>query len=76
MEDPKEAAKAAIARTVEYFRELGMPTCLSELGIGIQSEQVLRELALDATMNDTVVLSHLRRLKAEDVYQIYSMANH
>ena len=53
-----------------------MPACRSELGIGIQSEQVLRELALDATMNDTVVLSHLRRLKAEDVYQIYSMANH
>lgn len=72
----EEAAKEAIARTVAYFRELKMPTCLSELGIGIQEERVLRELALDATMNDTVVLSHLRKLKAEDVYQIYAMANH
>ncbi len=76
MEDPKAAAREAIAHTVEYFRELEMPTCLSELGIGTQNEQTLRELAMDATMNDTMTLSHLRKLKAEDVYQIYSMANH
>lgn len=75
-EEPEAAAREAIACTVEYFRELNMPTCLSELGIGIQEEKVLRELAMDATMKDTVVLSHLRKLRAEDVYQIYVKANH
>ncbi len=75
-EDTQKAAKEAIARTVEYFRELKMPTCLSELGIGVQDEPVLWELAQDATVNDTVVLSHLRKLKAEDVYEIYKRANH
>ena len=90
-EDTKEAAKEAIARTIEYFREVGMPTCLSELGISTQSNQnsgqkaseeapltdeVLRELSMDATMNDTVQLSVIRKLKAEDVYQIFRKANH
>lgn len=75
-EEPEAAAREAIACTVEYFRELNMPTCLSELGVGIQEEKVLRELAMDATMKDTVVLSHLRKLRAEDVYQIYVKANH
>lgn len=75
-EDAKKAAREAITRTVEFFHELDMPTCLSELGIGVQEEEVLRKLAMDATMNDTLVLSHLRKLKAEDVYQIYVKANH
>ncbi len=75
-EDTMQAAQEAIACTVDYFREIGAPTCISELGVNIQTEEELRELAMDATMNGTVQLSHIRKLNTEDVYQIFSMANH
>lgn len=74
-ENKEETARQAIACTVNYFREIGMPVSLGELGIGIQEDSVLRELALDATQNDSIVLSVIRKLKAEDVYRIFCMAN-
>ena len=36
-------------QTVDYFRSLGMPTCLSELGCPIQTEEELQELARRCT---------------------------
>ena len=75
-EDKEAMARAAIACTVDYFREIGMPVSIGELGIGIQTEEALRAMAMDATKNDTVQLSVIRKLKAEDVYQIYKAANH
>ena len=73
-DNKKEAAEQAISRTVDYFREIGMPVSLGEL-TGIRTEQELREMSMDATQNDSVVLSVIRSLRAEDVYQIYRMAN-
>lgn len=75
-EDVKAAAREAIERTVSYFKEIGMPTCLSELGVGILDEETLKKLSLDATMGGTIELSHIRKLNVQDVYQIFCMANH
>ena len=74
-EDAKLAAEEAIERTVAYFKEIGMPTCISELGVGEVSDETLRELSNSASVGDTLVLSHIRKLRMEDVYQIYRMAN-
>ena len=71
----EESARLAITYTVSYFKEIGMPTNLKELGVGVLDENVLRELSMDATQNDCVELSVIRKLKAEDVYQIFCMAN-
>ena len=73
-EDVAKAAKEGIRRTVEYFREIHMPTNLKELEIGEVSEEDLRELAMAATLNDTVKLSKIKELTAEDVYQIFRKA--
>ena len=51
-----------------------MPTNLKELEIGEVSEEDLRELAMAATLNDTVKLSKIKELTAEDVYQIFRKA--
>lgn len=72
-EDEKEAALAGIEATEAYFRAIGMPTSLTELGVD-PSEKELRELSLNATMNDTVKLSRLKPLGAEEVLEIYHMA--
>ena len=74
-EDSQAAAKEAIEKTVAYFKEIGMPTCLSELGVGILEEQTLKKLSLDATMGGTIELSQIRKLNAEDVYHIFCAAN-
>ena len=74
-EDAKCAAEEAIERTVAYFKEIGMPTRLAELGVGILDEETLKALSLDATMEGTVELSFIRKLGVDDVYRIFEMAN-
>lgn len=74
--DPKEAAKLGIERTVAYFQSLGMPTDFTSLGVGIQDEATLRELADRCMFRGTRTVGSFRVLEREDAYQIYSMANH
>lgn len=74
--EKEEAARQGIERTIEYFQSIGMPVSLSDLGIGIQSEEVLKALSMDATMNDTIRLSVIRSLSAKDVLEIFRKANH
>ena len=74
-ENPKQAAEEAIECMVAYFKEIGMSTSLSELGVGILDQETLKALALDATMKGTLELSHIRKLNVEDVYNIFCMAN-
>ena len=52
-----------------------MPTCIPELGVGKVSDADLRELADNATVGGSLVLSHIRKLGMEDVYNIYCLAN-
>lgn len=75
MEDEKEAAKEAIRRTVEFFREIGMPVNLKELGVGRLTDEELKELADKATMGGTVKLSKIKELDVSDVYKIFQAAN-
>lgn len=72
----KEAGQTAlegICRTEEFFRSLGMPVSLSELGVQPDEEE-RHVLALDATMQDTVRLSRIRPLGAAEVEEIFAMA--
>ena len=71
--DDVAAAKAGIERTVGFFRSIGMPTSLSELNAGI-GEADLRQLALDATANDTLRLTRIRPLDADAVEAIFRRA--
>ena len=67
------AAEEGIRRTVGYFASMGMPTSLRELGIEPTDED-LRALALDATMNDTVKLSRIRPLGGAEAEAIFRSA--
>ncbi|MCD8300516.1 MAG: iron-containing alcohol dehydrogenase [Clostridiales bacterium] len=80
-EDADRAAKDTIARTEEFFRSLDMPTCIGELRvggslIGVQPEEVLREMADSATDGGTVKLGCFQPMDAEDMFRIYKMADH
>lgn len=73
-EDKKQAAEKGIQKTVDYFREIGMPTNLREIGVENITDGELMELALDATMGGTVKLAKIKTLDVEDVYVIFENA--
>ncbi|MBR3640575.1 MAG: iron-containing alcohol dehydrogenase [Oscillibacter sp.] len=72
-EDDTKAALEGIEKTVDFFRSIGMPTSIKELGVN-PSDEDLKALSLDATMNDTVKLSRIRPLDAAAVEKIYRAA--
>jgi alcohol dehydrogenase len=74
--DVNEAAAQGIEKTVSYFQSLNMPIDFTSLGIGVQSEETLRELADRCVFRGARKVGHFRELDREDVYQIYCMANH
>lgn len=61
-EDDVAAAREGIRKTVEYFRELGMPVCLGELEAGVLAEEELVDMAERATGKDTFTVSKFRGL--------------
>lgn len=71
--EAEQTALEGICRTEEFFRSLGMPVSLSELGVQ-PDEKERHALALDATMQDTVRLSRIRPLGAAEVEEIFTMA--
>lgn len=72
-EDDEAAALAGINRTIRFFKSIGMPVSLSDLGIKPNDEDLLA-LSLDATMQDTVKLTRIRPLDAKAVEEIYRAA--
>lgn len=72
----KEAAYRAIEATEEFFRFLHMPTCIGEMSIGVQPDEILRKMADSATKGNTVKLGCFKQLDAQDMYEIYKAANH
>lgn len=71
--DEEKAAAEGIERTVDFFKSIGMPVSLKELGVN-PSDEDISALALDATMQGTVKLSRIRPLDASDVEKIYRSA--
>ena len=73
-EDKEFAAKEGIHKTVEYFKEIGMPTNLRDLGLENVSDAELMGLAMDATKNGTIKLAVVKQLDLEAVLQIFKNA--
>ena len=71
--DDQKASEEGIRRTVDFFRSIHMPVSLNDLDITVTQEDI-RALALDATMQDTVKLSRIRPLDAEAVEKIFRAA--
>ncbi|SHK84037.1 hypothetical protein SAMN05216582_12031 [Selenomonas ruminantium] len=72
----EERAQAGIKRTVAYFKEIHMPTNFTELGIGIQSEDVLAKLADSCTAGGTKTVANFHPIDKIAAIEIYKLANH
>src|SRR5690554_126786 len=68
-EDKEEQALAAIDAYKEFLRSIGAPVSLSERNIG---DEHLKEMSENAVLRGP--LGSLRKLQAEDVYEIYKLA--
>lgn len=65
-----------IAATEDFFRELHMPTCLSELGLGVLSGETIEGLAYRCAYKNTRTIGTFRVLNHDDILKIYQAANH
>ena len=70
-EHPERTVLKAIDRQEEYYRKIGMPTSLSELGV---KEDDLETLALRCSREKTRTLIGYKPLAYEDVLAIFRMA--
>lgn len=75
-EDPEKAALLAIEATEEFWKSIDMPICLGQMKTGTLSDEILQKMAQLATKEDTVLLGTFQKMNANDLYQIYKMANH
>lgn len=74
--DDSELALAGIQATVDYFRQIGMPTCFHENeDVGIQKDEVLRELAHRCANGGARTIGTFQVLDESDIYRVYREAN-
>jgi alcohol dehydrogenase YqhD (iron-dependent ADH family) len=71
----EERAKAGIEATIAYFKEIGMPVNFTELGIGVQSDDVLEALADSCTAGGTKVVANFHPIDKQTAIAIYRLAN-
>lgn len=71
--DDELAAREGIRQTVNYFREIGMPVSLRELGID-PSEEELDALAANCTQDGKVTLTKIRPVGLAEAREIFRAA--
>lgn len=74
--DDIKAALAAIEETEKFFERIEMPVCIGQMKTGVLEDDVLMQMADSATKGDTVELGSFKKLKKQDMYEIYKAANH
>lgn len=72
-EDAEAAALEGIAKMEAFFKEIDMPTSLTELGIQPTEEQYW-DMAKKCTKRDMVKEGCFGQLTSADIYKIYKMA--
>lgn len=70
---PEKTALEGIQRTEQFFREIGMPASIHEMGIQLTEEQI-KELALKCSNHDGRTIGGFRILDRGDMEEIYRMA--
>ncbi len=67
--DPEKA----IQKFEAFFKSIGMPTSLKELGLDFGEEEC-RKAALGVTFQDARTIGNFKSLNTEDIFNIYMMA--
>ena len=70
-EHPEDTVRKAIGLQEDYYKSIGMPTSLRELGV---REESLEKLALLCSRNKTRILAGYKKRGYEEILDIYKMA--
>ncbi len=70
-----DIAIKGIEKTEEFFKEINMPLTFTDLGIGVQSDDVLWQLANGCTNNGQKTINGFVPLTVDDIYQILKSVN-
>ena len=68
LEDRYQAAEEGIRRTESFFHEIGLPSTLSEVGIGPEHFQEMAEKAVEVS---GIAARSYYHLDAEDIVKIF-----
>lgn len=71
--NPERVALEGIEAMEQFYREIGMPTSIKELGIDITDEQI-SEMAQKCTHNNTITIGGFQKLDMEDIVNIFQAA--
>ena len=72
-DDPAVMAEKGIRATEQFFREIGMPTNIRELGIELSDEEI-EELARKCSNDGVRIVGGFKRIDRADMVKIYHMA--
>ena len=70
-QDDLKAGELGIKASEEFWRSIGMPVSLQELGEQVPDEEAIRKLSAMCTKNDTIKLSRLKPLGQAEIEEIY-----
>ncbi|MCL1795022.1 MAG: iron-containing alcohol dehydrogenase [Oscillospiraceae bacterium] len=73
--DEETSALAGIAKTVEFFKAIGCPTCFSELGIEKQGKDAIDAMADSCVFHGKRTVGMLKQLGKSEIIDIYNLAN-
>lgn len=71
--DPEKTALEGIKAMEDFYRSIGMPTSINELGIELTDEQI-HELAYKCSFKNTRTIGNFKILNMDDMERIYTMA--
>ncbi|MFZ7101156.1 MAG: iron-containing alcohol dehydrogenase [Peptococcaceae bacterium] len=73
-QNPEATALAGIAKTEEYFKSIGMPVTIKELGIANLTDEQIEELAEKCTFFGKRKIGAFMELDKDEIMQIFQMA--
>ncbi|WP_182187259.1 iron-containing alcohol dehydrogenase [Pectinatus frisingensis] len=74
--DEVKAALGGIDKMEAYFHSIGLPVNFTELGIGVQSNEILEYLADMCTDYGKKTVGNFKPITRQDAINMYKMANH
>lgn len=72
----EEKSRAGIRMTEEFFKSIGMPTCISQLVGRVITAEEIEKMADIATGNGSKEIAIFHPLSKQDMIKVYEMANY
>jgi len=73
---PEQTALRGIEAMERFYRQIGMPTCISELLGRTVTEAEISEMVDKCSRGHTITLGSIEVLQPADMKKIYEIANH